>query len=146
MRRTIVVVFFMFQCFSFNVKGFGLSYNFYEKSCPQVEDIVRNGLQPIFLTDPTSAPALLRLMFHDCQVQGCDASILVDPGNGNEATEMASTREAVAVTGGPRIKVPLGRRDSSHAPSHRLPDALLPPATAGVSEMLNIFTNKGMKP
>ncbi|KAG4126823.1 hypothetical protein ERO13_D10G179300v2 [Gossypium hirsutum] len=180
MRRTIVVVFFMFQCFSFNVKGFGLSYNFYEKSCPQVEDIVRKGLQPIFLTDPTSAPALLRLMFHDCQVQGCDASILVDPGNGNEATEMASSknlgirkreivsmvksmveaqcpqqvscadililaaREAVAVTGGPRIKVPLGRRDSSHAPSHRLPDALLPPATAGVSEMLNIFTNKGM--
>lgn len=67
--RTIVVVFFMFQCFSFSVNGFGLSYNFYEKSCPQVEDIVRNGLQPMFLTDPTSAPALLRLMFHDCQVQ-----------------------------------------------------------------------------
>lgn len=55
-----------------------------------------------------------------------------------------AAREAVEVTGGPRIKVPLGRRDSSHPPSHRLPDALLPPATAGVSEILNIFTNKGM--
>lgn len=62
MIRTIVVVFLLFHL-SFDVKGFDVSYNFYEKSCPQVEHIVRNGLEAIFLTDPTSPVALLRLMF-----------------------------------------------------------------------------------
>ncbi|XVF66101.1 hypothetical protein PTKIN_Ptkin10aG0007300 [Pterospermum kingtungense] len=182
MIRTIVVVliFFLFH-HRFGVKGCSsLSYNFYEKSCPQVEDIVKNGLQAIFVADPTSPAALLRLMFHDCQVQGCDASILVDPGEGSVATEMASNknfgirkrelisivksmveaqcpqqvscadllilaaREAVDFTGGPRIKVPLRRRDSPKTPSYRLADALLPPVTAGVADMLNVFAKKGM--
>lgn len=49
--------------------GQGLSYEFYEGTCPQVEDIVRAAVQSLSLTDPTSSSALLRLMFHDCQVQ-----------------------------------------------------------------------------
>ncbi|XP_007035817.2 PREDICTED: peroxidase 29 [Theobroma cacao] len=177
--RTIVAVFFLLH-FRFGVEGCSLSYDFYEISCPQVEDIVKDGLQAMFLTDPTSPAALLRLMFHDCQVQGCDASILVDPGEGSVPTEMASAknfgirkrelisilksmveaqcpqqvscadililaaREAVALTGGPRIQVPLGRRDSSQTLSYELADTVLPPATAGVADMLNIFAEKGM--
>jgi hypothetical protein len=55
-----------------------------------------------------------------------------------------AAREAVASSWGPLIKVPLGRRDSSAAPSYQLADSLIPPATTGVDEMLRIFTSKGM--
>ncbi|XP_040991418.1 peroxidase 29 [Juglans microcarpa x Juglans regia] len=179
--KTMVLVILMIV-FGIGVEGGGgLRYNFYENSCPQLENIVRAGLLPISLTDPTLPASLLRLMFHDCQVQGCDASILVDPvEDRNVTSEMASeknfgirrreiismlktmveaacpkqvscadilvlaAREAVAISGGPQIKIPLGRRDSSVPPSYELADALIPPATAGVDNMLHIFTSKGM--
>lgn len=167
--------------FVLNVEGSDeLSYDFYQQSCPQVEAIVRTSLQSLSLVDPTSPSSLLRLMFHDCQVQGCDASILVDPSNDTMASEMFSTRnfairnrkmicqikstleamcpqqvscadiiilaarDAVAMSGGPEIRIPLGRRDSSAPPSNRLADALLPPANIGVDGMLRLLAGKGM--
>ncbi|KAK1385568.1 Peroxidase [Heracleum sosnowskyi] len=141
---------FIFILFSFNLnsdileaKGgqTTLSYGFYKDSCPQVENIVR-----AHLIDPTSAPPLLRLFFHDCQVQGCDASILLDSNNGGtpEIFSILAAREAVALSLGPYISVPLGRRDSSVAPSSEVADALLPPGTIGVDGMLQLFAGKGM--
>ncbi|GAV61249.1 hypothetical protein CFOL_v3_04777 [Cephalotus follicularis] len=46
-----------------------LGFGYYESSCPNVENIVRQELLTIFLTDPTAPAAFLRLLFHDCQVQ-----------------------------------------------------------------------------
>lgn len=55
-----------------------------------------------------------------------------------------AAREAVTLSLGPRIAVPLGRRDSSVAPSSKVADALLPPVSIGVDGMLRLFAGKGM--
>ncbi|KAJ4783239.1 Peroxidase [Rhynchospora pubera] len=59
-----------------------LSMNYYGMSCPFVEMIVRNVVNQALQKDPTLAAGLLRLHFHDCFVQGCDASILLDATDG----------------------------------------------------------------
>ena len=54
---------------------------FYSKTCPRAESIVRSTVQTHFRSSPTVAPGLLRMHFHDCFVQGCDASVLIDGPN-----------------------------------------------------------------
>ncbi|ERN08703.1 hypothetical protein AMTR_s00017p00229570 [Amborella trichopoda] len=56
----------------------GLSWSFYESSCPDLEEIVRNRLKQVFKKDITQAAGLLRVHFHDCFVQGCDGSVLLE--------------------------------------------------------------------
>lgn len=46
-----------------------LDYNYYRKSCPQAESIIFREVQRYFKKDPTVAPGLLRLIFHDCFVR-----------------------------------------------------------------------------
>ncbi|XP_059650112.1 peroxidase N1-like [Cornus florida] len=58
--------------------GQGTRVGFYSKSCPRAESIVQSTVEAHFQTDATVAPGLLRMHFHDCFVQGCDASILID--------------------------------------------------------------------
>ncbi|WKA10194.1 hypothetical protein VitviT2T_027777 [Vitis vinifera] len=56
----------------------GLFPGFYQCSCPQANDIVLSVLEKAIAKEPRMAASLLRLHFHDCFVQGCDASILLD--------------------------------------------------------------------
>ncbi|KAI3777461.1 hypothetical protein L1987_47261 [Smallanthus sonchifolius] len=56
----------------------GLFPEFYSLSCPQANDIVMSILESAIAKDPRMAASLLRLHFHDCFVQGCDASVLLD--------------------------------------------------------------------
>ncbi|KAL5226729.1 hypothetical protein ABZP36_014994 [Zizania latifolia] len=55
----------------------GLAIGFYKEKCPQAEDLVLAEMREIVDEDRTLAPALLRFMFHDCFVRGCDASIML---------------------------------------------------------------------
>ncbi|RWR94079.1 Plant peroxidase [Cinnamomum micranthum f. kanehirae] len=57
---------------------FGLFPEFYQYACPQVNDIVMSVLEKAIAEEARLAASLLRLHFHDCFVQGCDASILLD--------------------------------------------------------------------
>lgn len=55
-----------------------LQVGFYSESCPDAEDIVSSAVQDAAASDPTLLPALVRLQFHDCFVNGCDGSLLLD--------------------------------------------------------------------
>ncbi|RLN22849.1 peroxidase 25 [Panicum miliaceum] len=67
------------------VQSQGLQTGFYDSYCPDAEDIVRSTVEQYYDRDATIAPALLRLHFHDCFVQGCDASVLIS-GASSERT------------------------------------------------------------
>ncbi|KAH9329075.1 hypothetical protein KI387_001183, partial [Taxus chinensis] len=55
----------------------GTKVGFYSSSCPKAESIVAATVKTHFDGDQTIAAGILRLFFHDCFVQGCDASILI---------------------------------------------------------------------
>ncbi|CAI0385242.1 unnamed protein product [Linum tenue] len=55
-----------------------LSPTFYSTSCPNLLTIVRNAMTQAVNNEARMAASILRLFFHDCFVNGCDASILLD--------------------------------------------------------------------
>ncbi|KAL6660114.1 hypothetical protein ACP70R_002236 [Stipagrostis hirtigluma subsp. patula] len=54
-----------------------LSATFYDASCPRAMATIRAALGAAGFRDPRIGASLLRLHFHDCFVQGCDASVLL---------------------------------------------------------------------
>jgi peroxidase len=66
-----------------------LYVGYYNKTCPKVEQIVRAETTRMVRASPDLAAALLRLHYHDCFVQGCDASVLLDSTPGNTAEKDA---------------------------------------------------------
>ncbi|CAL9081716.1 unnamed protein product [Musa textilis] len=67
----------------------GLSFDFYDATCPFVEHLVRCYLEQAFGNDTGLAAGLLRVHFHDCFVQGCDGSILLDGSAGGPSEKDA---------------------------------------------------------
>ncbi|KAJ8752113.1 hypothetical protein K2173_001788 [Erythroxylum novogranatense] len=55
-----------------------LSPTFYQTSCPNLLTIVRNGMTQAVNREARLGASILRLFFHDCFVNGCDGSILLD--------------------------------------------------------------------
>ncbi|KAF8070835.1 hypothetical protein N665_1130s0012 [Sinapis alba] len=68
-----------------NLVSAQLRRNFYAGSCPNVEQIVRNAVQIKVQQTFTTIPATLRLYFHDCFVNGCDASVMIASTGNNKA-------------------------------------------------------------
>ncbi|KAL5566470.1 hypothetical protein UlMin_029634 [Ulmus minor] len=55
-----------------------LTTDFYATTCPKLAKIVRKEVQGAIRNEIRMAASLIRLHFHDCFVNGCDASLLLD--------------------------------------------------------------------
>ncbi|XP_061987417.1 lignin-forming anionic peroxidase-like [Populus nigra] len=82
---------FMFMLFLLNIASQAqLSPTFYDSSCPNALSTIRTAIRSAIASDRRMAASLIRLHFHDCFVQGCDASILLD-----ETTSIQSEKTAL---------------------------------------------------
>ncbi|XP_078431346.1 peroxidase 31-like [Wolffia australiana] len=65
--------------------GGELDVDYYAKTCPRVAEIVAETVTGKQISSPTTAAGTLRLFFHDCFANGCDASVLVSSTPFNRA-------------------------------------------------------------
>ncbi|KAJ3694082.1 hypothetical protein LUZ60_009562 [Juncus effusus] len=68
-----------------------LEIGYYSESCPQAEWIVRETMRKAMIREPRSIASVMRLQFHDCFVNGCDGSVLMD-----ETPNMLGEKEALS--------------------------------------------------
>ncbi|PIN16678.1 Peroxidase [Handroanthus impetiginosus] len=62
-----------------------LDAHYYDKTCPQAEDIINQAVRNATIYDPKVPARILRMFFHDCFIRGCDASVLLDSTPENKA-------------------------------------------------------------
>lgn len=93
----LVVLFLTTSCSIF--ASAQLKQNYYANVCPNVETIVRGVVQQKIQQTFTTVPATLRLFFHDCFVQGCDASIIIASSGSNIAEKDSEDNLSLAGDG-----------------------------------------------
>ncbi|KAL4587156.1 hypothetical protein LXL04_000022 [Taraxacum kok-saghyz] len=64
--------------FTTSIASAQLTANFYNRTCPTAMSIIRGGVSTAIARERRMGASLLRLHFHDCFVNGCDASVLLD--------------------------------------------------------------------
>ncbi|GER34400.1 peroxidase superfamily protein [Striga asiatica] len=87
-HNQLLLLSFVFMLF-FPPFSSSFSFDFYATSCPAAEMMVKNTVRSASNLDPTVPGKLLRLLFHDCFIEGCDGSVLLQ-GNGTEKSDPAN--------------------------------------------------------
>ncbi|PKI68829.1 hypothetical protein CRG98_010886 [Punica granatum] len=75
--------------------GGELRKNFYKKTCPLAEEIVKDITWKRVATNSTLPAKFLRMHFHDCFVRGCDGSVLLDSTANNTAEKEAVPNQSL---------------------------------------------------
>ncbi|XP_020584787.1 peroxidase P7-like [Phalaenopsis equestris] len=75
---SIIPALFLLSFLSCEVQAQLLTTGFYARSCPNLQTIVRLAMARAVAIEPRMGASILRLFFHDCFVNGCDASVLLD--------------------------------------------------------------------
>ncbi|KAG6504870.1 peroxidase 7-like [Zingiber officinale] len=68
-----------------------LTKNYYSRSCPRFEETVGCKIDYWHSLDSSLSPSLIHLLFFDCAVRGCDASILLNNTGGERRSPAASS-------------------------------------------------------
>ncbi|KAL2940698.1 Peroxidase N [Bienertia sinuspersici] len=76
-QKSVILLLTLLVFFTVNVKS-QLTANFYATTCPNLFHVVRKQVQLAVMNEMRMAASLLRLHFHDCFVNGCDGSVLLD--------------------------------------------------------------------
>ncbi|KAL4186292.1 hypothetical protein AMTRI_Chr09g33150 [Amborella trichopoda] len=70
-------------------EGKQLSSKFYDSSCPNALSTIRTAIHAAISAERRMGASLIRLHFHDCFVNGCDASLLLDSTSSFESEQNA---------------------------------------------------------
>lgn len=74
----LLILLVMIGSVACNSDVISLRADFYAHSCPNALSIVKSVVEKAVEREARMAASLLRLHFHDCFVQGCDGSLLLD--------------------------------------------------------------------
>ncbi|XP_059318267.1 cationic peroxidase 1-like [Lycium ferocissimum] len=78
MAKISFAVLLIIVSFVFGMSSAQLTSNFYSSSCPNVLSVIKTAVDSAISKESRMGASLLRLHFHDCFVNGCDASVLLD--------------------------------------------------------------------
>ncbi|KAL3323607.1 hypothetical protein AABB24_037987 [Solanum stoloniferum] len=78
MGYTLLFFFILLQSLNLFAISTTLMPNFYSHTCPKAEFIVKEVMKKAMKRETRSIASVMRLQFHDCFVNGCDASLLLD--------------------------------------------------------------------
>ncbi|GKU90145.1 hypothetical protein SLEP1_g4185 [Rubroshorea leprosula] len=81
----IIALVFTIIFFPFSSPVSALRSNYYDKTCPHLEQIVNSTVEKAMKNDNKVAARLLRMHFHDCFIRGCDASVLLEKKGNHKA-------------------------------------------------------------
>ncbi|KAK8556100.1 hypothetical protein V6N13_070169 [Hibiscus sabdariffa] len=83
-------------CLALATTAFSLSPKFHDKTCPQALPAIRKVVDAAVHRERRMGASLLRLHFHDCFVNGCDGSLLLDstPAFETEKNALANLNSA----------------------------------------------------
>ncbi|KAJ6882169.1 peroxidase 65-like [Populus alba x Populus x berolinensis] len=93
------VLLLLFLSIPFSESKSNLSFDYYKRSCPNFEKIVRETITTKQMSNPATAAGTLRLFFHDCMVEGCDASVFIASNSFNTAERDADVNLSLSGDG-----------------------------------------------
>ncbi|KAK7393562.1 hypothetical protein VNO78_22120 [Psophocarpus tetragonolobus] len=76
----------------FNLGKSKLEVNYYSRSCPKAEDIIKEQVRELYNKHGNTAVSWVRNLFHDCMVKSCDASLLLETVEDGVVSEQESER------------------------------------------------------